>query len=240
MFPRFLVVRFLCVSIQQNVPVTNFVGVGCPRQMAVAKAERTIIMTIKEKNSFYKDFSNRKSYNDIPCKPREVLVPVVLDEEMKKTLEPMGLNKKNAEKWKFPYASEKVTVVFVPVAEEKKDVSMKLFNRQVSDYLGRNTKDEWDELLSTDKFLEDAEDEEGTGFDPTGSSVREDFELLKTMIFDLIEEAKQMNPKYGRVLELLAADYDKGEIVSELKLGKSQGYDIIKKAQAFAKELYNR
>ena len=59
------------------------------------------------------------------------------------------------------------------------------------------------------------------------------------MIFDLIEETREMNPKYGRVLELLATDYDKGEIVSELKLGKSQGYDVIKKAQAFVKELYN-
>lgn len=49
-----------------------------------------------------------------------------------------------------------------------------------------------------------------------------------------------MNPKYGRVLELFATDHDKGEIVSELKIGKSQGYDVIKKAQAFAKELYNR
>ena len=195
---------------------------------------------MKEKNNHYREFSNRKSFNDIPCRTGEVLVPVVLDEEMKKTLEPMGLNKENAEKWKFPYASEKVTVVFIPVEGAKKEVSMKLFNKQVSDYLGRNTKDEWDELLSTDKFLEDAEDEEIKGFDPTGSTVREDFELLKTMIFDLIEEAKIMNPKYGRVLELLATDHDKGEIVSELKLGKSQGYDVIKKAQAFAKELYNR
>ena len=197
-------------------------------------------MTIKEKDNFHKDFSNRKPYNDIPCRTGEVLVPVVLDEEMKKTLEPMGLNKENAEKWKFPYASEKVTVVFIPVEERKKDVSMKLFNKQVSDYLGRNIKDEWDELLSTDKFLEDAEDEDGAGFDPTGSTVKEDFELLKTMIFDLIEEAKEMNPKYGRVLELLATDHDKGEIVSELKLGKSQGYDVIKKAQAFAKDLYSK
>lgn len=197
-------------------------------------------MTSKEKNNYYKDFSNRKPYNDIPCKSGEVLVPVVLDEEMKKTLEPMGLNKENAEKWKFPYASEKITVVFIPVEAAKKEVSMKIFNKQVSDYLSRNTKDEWDELLSVDKFLEGAEEEDGAGFDPTGLLVREDFELLKTMIFDLIEEAKEMNPKYGRVLELLAADYDKGEIVSELKLGKSQGYDVIKKAQAFAKELYNR
>ena len=117
---------------------------------------------------------------------------------------------------------------------------MKIFNKQVNDYLGRNTKDEWDELLSTDKFLEDAEGEDGAGFDPTGSTVKEDFELLKTMIFDLIEEAKKMNPKYGRVLELLATDHDKGEIVSELKFGKSQGYDVIKKAQAFAKDLYSK
>ena len=197
-------------------------------------------MTIKEKNNFYKDFSNRRPYNDIPCRTGEVLVLIVLDEEMKKTLEPMGLNKENAEKWKFPYVSEKVTVVFIPVEEVKKEVSMKLFNKQVSDYLGRNIKTEWDELLSIDKFLEDTEDEDGAGFDPTGSSEREDFELLKTMIFDLIEEAKKMNPKYGRVLELLATEHNKGEIVSELKLGKSQGYDVIKKAQAFAKELYNR
>ena len=197
-------------------------------------------MIIKEKNNFYKDFSNRKPYNDIPCRLGEVLVPVVLSAEMKDTLIPMGLNKENAETWKFPYASEKVPVVFIPVEEAKKDVSMKIFNKQVNDYLGRNTKDEWDELLSTDKFIEDAEDEETKGFDPTGSTVREDFELLKTMIFDLIEETKEMNPKYGRVLELLATYHEKGEIVSELKLGKSQGYDVIKKAQAFAKELYNR
>ena len=58
-------------------------------------------MTIKEKNNFHKDFSNRKPYNDIPCRPGEVLVPVVLDKEMKETLEPMGLNKENAEKWKL-------------------------------------------------------------------------------------------------------------------------------------------
>ena len=197
-------------------------------------------MTIKEKNNFYKNFSNRKPYNDIPCRTGEVLVPVVLDEEMKKTLEPMGLNKENAEKWKFPYASEKVTVVFIPVEEVKKELSMKLFNKQVSAYLGRNTKSEWDELLSIDKFLEDTEDEDRASFDPTGSMIKEDFELLKTMIFNLIEEAKEMNPKYGRVLELLATDHDKGEIVSELKLGKSQGYDVIKKAQAFAKDLYSK
>lgn len=55
----------------------------------------------------------------------------------------------------------------------------------------RNTKDEWNELLSTDKFLEDAEDENGAGFDPTGSTVKEDFALLKRMIFDLIEEVKE-------------------------------------------------
>lgn len=64
----------------------------------------------------YRSFTKR----NIPCRSGEVLVPVVLDEEMKKTLEPMGLNKENAEKWKFPYASEKVTIVFIPVEEAKR------------------------------------------------------------------------------------------------------------------------
>lgn len=197
-------------------------------------------MTKKEKNEFYRDFSNRKPYNDIPCGAGEVLVPVVLDAKMKETLKPMGLNTNNAESWRFPYASEKIPVVFIPVEEEKKDISMKLFNQAADRYLKRHTKDEWDEFLSIDKFMEDSEEEDKAGFDPTGSTEREDFELLQAMICDLISEVTALNPKYGRVLELLAADHDRGDIISELSLGKSQGYEVIKNAQAFAKELFDR
>jgi hypothetical protein len=38
---------------------------------------------MKKRDENYKDFSNRRPYNDIPCKPGEVLVPFVVDEDGK-------------------------------------------------------------------------------------------------------------------------------------------------------------
>ena len=49
------------------------------------------------KKDFYRDFSNRTSFNGKPCGDNEVLVPVLLNDEMKETLKPMGLDYDNAE-----------------------------------------------------------------------------------------------------------------------------------------------
>ena len=53
------------------------------------------------KNEHYRNFSNRESFNGVPCRSDEELVPAVLTKEMKVTLKPLGLNYDNVETWTF-------------------------------------------------------------------------------------------------------------------------------------------
>lgn len=186
---------------------------------------------MKKRDNHYKDFSNRRPYNDIPCKPGEVLVPFVVDWEMVKHFK---MNQNNLETWNF--YGKKVIVAFTPVSEAGKDDVMKIFNRQVHEFL--NQYEEQSDALSLDKMLDDMMDKDGKGKDPTGTASLEVTALLAIMLKELIVEVSQNNSKYGRILELIAEDYDKGEILAELNLGKSQGYEDIKKAQDLAKELF--
>ena len=186
---------------------------------------------MKKRDNHYKDFSNRRPYNDIPCKQGEVLVPFVVDWEMVKHFK---MNQDNLETWKF--CGKKVLVAFTPVEEAGKDDAMKIFNRQVHEFLNQYAEQSDD--LSLDKMLDDMTDEDGKGKDPTGTASLEDTAFLGMVIKDLIAEVAQKNPKYGRILELIVENYDKGEILAELNLGKSQGYEDIKKAQTLVKELF--
>lgn len=186
---------------------------------------------MKKRDKHYNDFSNRRPYNNIPCKPGEVLVPFVVDWEMVKHFK---MNQDNLETWKF--YGKKVLVAFTPVEEAGKDGAMKIFNRQVHEFLNQYA--ELSDDLSLDKMLDDIADEDGKGKDPTGTASLEDTAFLGMVIKDLIAEVAQKNPKYGRILELIAQNHDKGEILAELNLGKSQGYEDIKKAQTLVKELF--
>ena len=62
--------------------------------------------------------------------------------------------------------------------------------------------------------------------------------LAVQMIRDLIKQVRNINPKYGRILDLICKDFTKGEILAELNLCKSQGYADIKAAQTLARKLY--
>lgn len=186
---------------------------------------------MKNTDKHYKDFSNRKPYNDILCKQGEVLVPFVVDWEMVKHF---NMNQENLETWNF--YGKKVLVAFTPVAATGKDDAMKIFNREVHEFLNQYATQSDD--LSLDKMFDDMANDDGKGKDPTGSESLEDTVFLGMVIKDLIEEVCQKNSKYGRILELIAQDYDKGAILTDLKLGKSQGYEGIKRAQALAKELF--
>lgn len=186
---------------------------------------------MKNRDNHYKDFSNRRPYNDIVCKPGEVLVPFVVDWEMVKHFK---MNQDNLETWNF--YGKKVLVAFTPAEESGKDDAMKIFNRQVHDFLNQYANQSDD--LSLDKMFDDMANEDGKGKDPTGSESLEDTIFLGMVIKELIAEVCQKNSKYGRILELIAQDYNKGEILVDLKLGKSQGYEDIKRAQALAKGLF--
>ena len=95
-----------------------------------------------------------------------------------------------------------------------------------------------DDVLSLDQFLEEASSEDGKGFEPASPENLEETVLLRMIINDLINQVHIINPKYGRILDLICEDYTKGQILEELHLGKSQGYADIKAAQDLAKKLY--
>ena len=137
------------------------------------------------KNEFYRDFSNRKSFNNAPVSADEELVPAVLTKDMKVTLKPMGLDYGNVETWTFPNG-QKVPVVFIPNKKGFMDIYMKFFNGEVERYLKHKDEEQSDDL-SLDKFLEDIDDEDGEGFDPTGTNENED-KAFVMMVFELLIE----------------------------------------------------
>lgn len=193
------------------------------------------------KDNHYKDFSNRKPFNNIPCTSDEVLIPVVLNTEMSVTLKAAGLDRNNIETWHFPHASEPVPVAFIPCNCDKKDACMKWFNHEVECYL-KHLDDKTSDDLSLDKFMEDIDDEDDPGFDPTGTTEAEDAAALMYTFNLLLDQLAELDPNYARIIQLLADGFSRKEIIENVKLGKgkSQAYDYIKKAQAAAKELYDK
>ena len=176
------------------------------------------------------NFDDRRSYNDLPLMPGECLIPIVAPWEMVRHFK---MNPDNMETWH--YGSHKVPIAFAPVKLETKAANLKNFNADVREYLRKDVR--FDEL-SLDAFLDAAESENDSGYDPTCVESFEEEVLLSLMLDDLIKEVSHQNHKYGRIIELLRDGYSKGEILTEMNLGRSQGYDDIRKAQNLAKELY--
>lgn len=191
------------------------------------------------KKDFYRDFSNRTSFNGKPCRENEVLVPVLLNDEMKETLEPMGLNYDNAETWHYPHASKPVVVVFIPVDKDQKETAMSYFHKEVSSYL-KGKSFYVSDSTSLDAILEDITDEDKRAIDPTGTTEDEERFLLMDTLKMLIADVTEYDETMGKIVTLLAADLQKNEILDSVDVGKkkTQGYDFIAKTQKYAKELY--
>lgn len=149
----------------------------------------------------------------------------------------------NLETWNIH--GHKIPVSFAPIEVSTIDAWMPQFWSQVRIYIATgSTEDSLSKIghnddLSYDKFLDDAEgDEDENGCNPAQTSTIEDTVLLGLAIKNLLNEVRAMNPKYGRILDLICEDYIKGKILDELVLCKSQGYADIKTAQALARKLY--
>lgn len=187
-------------------------------------------------------YANKKPYNNIPPAADEELAPILMTAEMRKD---KSIIEANVETWNIN--GHRIPVAFAPIKAGTLDSWMKFFNAQVRTYIATGGTDDFlsengHEIdLSYDKFVDDAEsDEESSGFEPAQTESLEDTILLGIVIDDLIQEAREIDPKYGRIISLLAKDRTKGDILKELSLGKSQGYDDIKAAQALAYKLYHR
>ncbi len=176
------------------------------------------------------NYDTRRSYNNLPLHQGECLVPIRVDWEMVKHF---NMCRDNLETWHI--GPNKVLVAFAPVATKNKAASIKSFYRDVREFFASF---QTDDTLSLDQFLEEAESEDGKGFEPASPEDLEETVMLRMIIDDLLKQIHVINPKYGRILDLICADYTKGQILDELHLGKSQGYADIKAAQELAKKLY--
>lgn len=191
-----------------------------------------------EKNKYYRDFSNRKSCNNAPCAPGEVLVPAVLNPEVRTTIKE-SLDSKNVETWHFPYASEKIPVIFAPVEESRKEAAMKIFNHEAECFLKHQLIKPLD-ALSLDKLQDDAESDDEKGFDPAVSTKAMDELMVRLTLEDLIRDLNELNPLYDQIFLMLYDGFSKKEILEKANIGKgkSQGYEFIEEARAAAQKLY--
>lgn len=199
-----------------------------------------MVETKKDKN--YRDFSNRTSFNGKPLMPGQILVPAVLNSEMKVTLKPAGLNYKYAESWHFPHAKEVVPVVFIPTENipGAMEGAMKIFNSEVNRYLKHLDFGPEDGILSLDEFLDNIDDEDGKGFDPTGTTENEEVAALTMVLNMLVKDLADMNIIDGEIFKLHTEGYDKKEIIDMVDIGKgkTQAYEYINKVIKRAADLY--
>ena len=181
-------------------------------------------------------YSDKRSYNNLPVPEGFYLAPFLVHnwDEVKA----MNYHRENLEIWHFSGIA--VLVAFTPVTAEQFPGTMKLFWSDVRTYIAALKKDP--NILSYDKMLEDMMSEDGNGYDPAQTESLENTTLLGLIIDDLIRQVREMNPRYGRILDLLKQEYTKGEILDvilkEYGIKKTQGYSEIKAAQKLAKNLY--
>lgn len=193
-----------------------------------------------EKNEHYRNFGNRTSFNGRPCRPDQELVPVVLNKEIRRALMKDGLKEEYIESWTI--GRTEVPVTFIPVVKgQKKEYFKDIFNKDVKRYITDNTQD-LSGLASLDEILEKVDDEDESAWDPTGTTYYDDLRLGLSMIDMLIEDVAAMNPDMGKIIRLLSEGYNKKEILEMVRLGKgkTQGYAFIEKAQALAKDIYQK
>ena len=181
-------------------------------------------------------YSDKRSYNNLPVPEGQYLAPFLVHnwDEVKA----MNYHRETLETWHFSGIA--VLVAFTPVTAEQFPGTMKLFWSDVRTYIAALKKDP--NILSYDKMLEDMMSEDGNGYDPAQTESLENTTLLGLIIDDLIRQVREMNPRYGRILNLLKQEYTKGEILDvilkEYGIKKTQGYSEIKAAQKLAKDLY--
>ncbi|MGV3205657.1 hypothetical protein ACEF08_05410 [Streptococcus suis] len=180
-------------------------------------------------------YESQKSYDGRPCLSGEVLAPFVIKDKV--MLSVLKINRNNLRTFKF--GGKSVLVGFVPVTLEEFDITMKVFNADVHEYLSRHSRSKLD-TTSLEEMMESKDDMRSCGYDPSAISSYEETLMLNETLKELIEVVYQRSPKHGKILKLIYGNYEitKQEIIAKIGMKKTQGYDAIKKAHALAKEVY--
>lgn len=188
----------------------------------------------KTKKRPYRDFSSYRSYNDIPCREGEKMVPFFTT--YKDAVE-RGFNMENLETWNI--RGHKILVGFTPAEESLFDEMIRVFNQDVHEAI-INYK-HYSKNLSLDKMQDDILDEDGSDQDLTGTTEMEEVARVEMGVGMLIEYYYSAGEsRKARCIQMLAAGYTKEEIhmflLSEVK--KSRAYEFIKKTQEEGYRLY--
>ncbi|MFI3201780.1 MAG: hypothetical protein R3Y54_09705 [Eubacteriales bacterium] len=193
-----------------------------------------------KKNTFHKDFSNKKTFNNVPCQSDEELIPVILSNDMRVTLTFAGLDENNVENWRLPHTKEIVPVVYIPTKKGHIDEYMIWFNSEIDIHIKLKSIPAFD-TLSLDAFLEKFNENDNL-FDPTATTENEDTTLLNITFNMLLHELSQQDENMGKIIKLLSEGYSKQEIISMIDLteDKTQAYSYIKNTQKLAHKLYNK
>jgi len=175
------------------------------------------------------DFSNRTSYDGLPCKENEVLVPVVMDRGFKEMVKASGIREEYIETWKIGKYNKKVPVAFVPWPSDQFDDGMKVFNYKVSEYLKKNCHDS--KVVSLDKAKEDMLNDERKGYEITFTLELDEKLKCDILLEKLIMEMKAKGPDKLLYLKLRIQGLTKKEIFEKMdsKLKKTQLYEFAKK-----------
>ena len=98
--------------------------------------------------------------------------------------------------------------------------------------------------ISLDKFMDDNSDDDTnrSGWGPTDNTSTENSVLSLMMIDDLINEVPLKYPEAKAIFSLLMDDPQISNALKQvdLKKGKSQAYDYVKKMQSYAKNRYDK
>ena len=98
--------------------------------------------------------------------------------------------------------------------------------------------------ISLDKFMDDNSDDDTnhSGWEPTDNTSSESSIINLMMIDEIISEVYVKYPEAKSIFSLLMEEPQISNALKQvdLKKGKSQAYDYVKKMQTFAKELYNK
>ncbi|HEL9636230.1 TPA: hypothetical protein U0579_001012 [Streptococcus suis] len=192
----------------------------------------------KKTNSKYTPdrYQSAKPYNGVEPTDSQVLAPFVIRD--KAMLVNKDVNRDNLKT--FNIYGKRILVGFVPVERAEFANALRVFNMDTNEYLSRHSKGKHDDL-SLEEMMENMNNENKMGYDPTGIPSHEEKLMLIETLEELIDVVYQRNEKYGKILKLIYQDVtiSKQEIIKQLGLKKTQGYDAIKKAHALAKEVYN-
>lgn len=214
--------------------------------------------------------NTRKSFNGVPLREGEVLVPQLVDD--REYAIAIGAKPENLRTWTKGGVS--YTVMFVPVPADQEKISQQVFDAAVNELLdekiGPNrhsrclvpqpdgtkkpcpkikdgnhgpcaTCPHKDEYEREDRSMVSLEELDEENFHPMEAAPSAETEALEEVIFDdLIAYLKDINPALADVVTLGFKGFDKKDVVRQLPVKSSQAYDLYAKAERLTREFLRK